>query len=305
MAEPLVSVIIPCYNVSAYVEEAVTSILEQTYKNLEIWLVDDASTDDTLIKLKSFTDERIRLLIFEKNTRKVGAVNEVLKQVQGDFICFQDADDWSSLEKIQLQLDVFKASPGLGICFTNSLVIGGEKKQPGTIALSNEELRKEFLEFGKHKFENPTVCGTMMITRKALLNTNGYDTYFAGRVAEDIQWIYRILKEFEGATLTQALYHYRRRQGSFTDSTATGKNAKYAYSCHLLSMLIENDIKHNIDLLLPENKEALHATELAACEMALKEAIELLSQTKETYEQSTSFKLGRLLLRPWHLLQSK
>ena len=57
--EPLVSVIIPCYNVSAYVNRAIQSIINQTYTNIEVWIIDDASTDDTLDKIQLFDDPRI------------------------------------------------------------------------------------------------------------------------------------------------------------------------------------------------------------------------------------------------------
>ena len=67
---PLVSIIIPCYNVSGYVEKAVTSILNQSYNNLEIFLIDDASTDDTWQKIKSFKDARIKVIAFKENTQK-------------------------------------------------------------------------------------------------------------------------------------------------------------------------------------------------------------------------------------------
>ena len=123
-SSPLISVIIPCYNVSPYVERAVTSILSQTYKNLEIWIIDDASTDDTLQKIKSFSDDRIHIVPISKNTQKVGAVNEVLKRVTGDYIAFQDADDWSEPDRLQKQLNEFDKDPQLGICFTNYRYVG-------------------------------------------------------------------------------------------------------------------------------------------------------------------------------------
>src|SRR5665647_1346838 len=96
----LVSVIIPCYNVSAYVKKAISSILDQTFTNLEILIIDDASTDDTLAQISSIKDERVRVIEFKVNTHKIGAVNDVLKKVNGDYITFQDADDWSEPTRI-------------------------------------------------------------------------------------------------------------------------------------------------------------------------------------------------------------
>lgn len=303
---PLVSVLIPCYNVSAFVEKAILSILQQTYANLEIWVIDDASTDDTFQKIQAIKDERIKVVTFEQNTQKVGAVNEVLKHVNGELICFQDADDWSEPSRIEQQVQQFKNDPGLGICFTKYYYSGLKNTLPFRIALSHEELCNEFLEYGKHKNSNfdPTACSTMMVTKKALKNTGGYHPYFAGRVAEDIQWIYRILKTYKGITIDEHLYNYSAREGSFTHLQFEGKNAKYAYSWQLLAKIIHKHIYENIDVLEPENIDVLKELELEACEEALIENIKLVNETRRLYENSFSFKLGKYLLTPWFFFRS-
>lgn len=302
----LISVIIPCYNVSAYVERSIQSIISQSYKNLEIWIIDDASTDSTLEKINSFPDERIRVVPFAENTKKVGAVNEILKKVNGDYIAFQDADDWSEPERLEQQLNQFIKDPELGICFTNYRYIGSKTFLPGKISLTNDELRNEFLNFNYNRKEetSPTNCPTMMISRAALDKTGGYHPYFGGRVAEDIQWIYRILKEFKGITIDNILYNYSLRQGSFTHIQSTGANAKYAYSWQLLSKIIHKDVYEGIDVLATENKELLNRMELEACEEALVQTIQLLNETRSLYENSTSFRLGKLLLMPFQVLKN-
>ena len=300
MMDPLVSIIIPCYNVSAFVEKAVESILSQTYHNLEIWIVDDGSTDDTLQKIQAFKDDRIRVVIFEKNTYKVGAVNEVLQKVKGDYIAFQDADDWSEPERINEQVKQFIQNPALGICFTNFRYVGEKQFIPDRIAVSNEELRAGFLDYDHKRrldFSLP-ICGTMMISREALRKTGGYDPYFAGRVAEDIHWVYRILKDYEGISINEILYNYRLRKGSLTEKQTAGKNAKYSYSWQLLSKIIHKDIHEGIDVLSPGNRELLKKLELEACEDALIECKQQLTETIDIYEKSWSFRIGRLILSP-------
>lgn len=303
---PLISVIIPCYNVEEYVDRAVTSILSQTYKNLEIWIIDDASTDDTLQKINAFVDERIKVVTSVENTQKVGAVNGVLKKVSGNYVAFQDADDWSAPERLEQQVNQFFKDPQLGICFTNYRYVGSKTFLPGKISLTNDELRNEFLNFPSKKKEqsSPTNCPTMMISRAALDKTDGYHPYFAGRVAEDIQWIYRILKDFKGITIDKPLYNYRLRKGSFTQIQSTGVNAKYTYSWQLLSKIIHKDVYEGIDVLAPENKGLLTKLELEACEEALVQTTQLLNETRLLYENSASFRLGKLLLKPFHALKN-
>lgn len=302
----LVSVIIPCYNVSVYLEQAISSILKQSFSNLEVWIIDDASSDDTLQKIKNIKDDRIKVVAFSENTLKVGAVNEVLQKVNGAFIAFQDADDWSEPNRIALQLEEFQKDSKLGICFTNYKNVKTNIYLPGKISLTDSELKNEFLNY-TYKREagiSATNCPTMMISREALLLTKGYSPYFAGRVAEDIQWIYRILKSFNGITIDKPLYNYRIREGSFTQIQTTGIKPKYAYSWQLLSKIIYKDVHEGIDVLLPENIKLLKQLELEACEDALVENIKLLNHTRFVYENSMSFKLGKLLLTPWRFFKN-
>ncbi len=306
LTNPLISIIIPCYNVSSYVKRAIESILNQTYKNLEIWIIDDASTDDTLLKIEAIKDSRIKIASYKDNTQKVGAVNEVLTKVTGEYIAFQDADDWSEPVRIQDQLHYFQNDEKLGICFTNYRYIGARSYIPDKISLTNDELKNEFLNY-TYKRESglsATNCPTMMISRAALNETKGYSPFFAGRVAEDIQWIYRILKSFKGITIDKILYNYCIRQDSFTGLQSKGIKPKYAYSWQLLSKIIYKDVHEGVDVLLPENLELLKKMELEACETALAEKISELNKMINVYESSLSFKIGKFILSPWRLLKS-
>jgi glycosyltransferase involved in cell wall biosynthesis len=303
--QPLISVVIPCFNVAQYVEKAVGSILTQTYTKLEIWLIDDASKDNTLQIIHTINDDRIKVVAINKNTQKVGAVNDVLKMVNGDYIIFQDADDWSEKDRIEKQVNEFLKDNELGVCFTRYRFTGNKYFSPQTISLTNEELRNEFLNYlypGKAN-SFPTVCGTMMISKNVLIKTGGYHPFFKGRVAEDIHWIYRILNEFKGITVDAVLYNYNVREGSFSQTNALGIKPKYAYSCHLLSKIIYKNMHEGIDVLAPENISVLKEMELDACEKALVEKIRELNNLKMTYENSATFKIGKLLLRPFRFLK--
>jgi glycosyltransferase involved in cell wall biosynthesis len=303
---PLVSVIIPCYNVTEYVDKAVYSILGQTYTNLEIIIIDDASTDDTLLKIKAIKDARIKLIEFKENTKKIEAVNASLKLATGELIAFQDADDWSEPNRIEQQLKWFQSIEDLGICFTKYRLYSHTITVPVKIAQSDAELKDEFLKFGLKELTDlaPTMCATMMITRAVLEKTTGYHPYFAGRVAEDIHWVYRILKEFKGVAIDEPLYNITIREGSLTQMQYAGCNVKAAYAWHLLSHIVDKDIQENIDILDPVNNRLLQDLELKACEHALEESILRLNSLKFTFENSMSYKLGKLFLTPVHLLKS-
>jgi glycosyltransferase involved in cell wall biosynthesis len=302
---PLVSVIIPCYNVELFVTKAINSILNQTYENMDIWIIDDASTDNTLEKIKVIKDDRIKVVVYKINTQKITAVNEVLQKINGDFVIFQDADDWSEPQRVQEQLNEFIKDQELGICFTNYKLVHNKVYTPDKISLTSKELNEEFLNYSVNRDDHhsPTLCGTMMISREVLKKTKGYHSYFLGRVGEDIHWIYRILKDFKGITVDKHLYNYRMREGSFTQIQSLGVKPKYIYSWDLLSKIIYKDIHDNIDVLAPENITLLKDLELEACETVLKDKTKLLNHTIRIYENSKSFKLGKLILSPWRFFK--
>lgn len=117
----LVSIIIPSYNAAKYIKEAVDSALAQTYKNLEIVVVDDGSTDDTKTVLESYVASgRIRY-IYQGNKGLAGARNTGIRAAKGDYIAFLDADDLFLPDKVAEQIRVFEENPEYRICYSDLL----------------------------------------------------------------------------------------------------------------------------------------------------------------------------------------
>lgn len=103
--EPLVSVIIPTYNRSRTICASVNSVLNQTYKNIELIVVDDCSTDDTEKTIRSMSDTRIKYIKLERNSGACVARNTGIEKAAGTFTAFNDSDDEWLPEKIKKQLD--------------------------------------------------------------------------------------------------------------------------------------------------------------------------------------------------------
>ena len=101
---PLISVILTTYNGEKYIAETLESVLNQTYTNLEIIIVDDASTDNVVNIIKSYNDNRIKLYINDKNLGIGYNTNRALSLATGEFIMMQDHDDISSPSRAELQL---------------------------------------------------------------------------------------------------------------------------------------------------------------------------------------------------------
>lgn len=129
---PTVSVIIPTYNRAHLIGRAIQSVLNQTYQDFEIIIVDDASIDNTEEVVKSFSNKRIRYIRLKENSGGSAAPrNTAIKIARGEYIAFQDSDDEWLPEKLEKQIRVFeKVSPEVGIVYTDMWTVdkNGKKK---------------------------------------------------------------------------------------------------------------------------------------------------------------------------------
>lgn len=104
MNQPLVSIITPMHNDSAFVRQTIESVLNQTYQNWEMIIVDDCSTDGSSEIVSLYNDERIRLFRNEENMGAAHSRNVALKNATGDYVAFLDADDWWAPNKLERQI---------------------------------------------------------------------------------------------------------------------------------------------------------------------------------------------------------
>jgi glycosyltransferase involved in cell wall biosynthesis len=117
MNRHLVTVIIPAYNQAAYIGEAIQSVLDQTYHEWELLIVDDGSTDETAAVITAFTDPRIRY-IHQVNKGLPGARNRGIVQANGDYIAFLDADDAYHPDKLTVQVAHLDQNPIIGLSYS-------------------------------------------------------------------------------------------------------------------------------------------------------------------------------------------
>ena len=126
---PTVSVIIPTYNRAHLVGWAIQSVLDQTYQDFEIIVVDDGSNDNTKGVVKSFKDSRVCYVRHEQNEGGAAARNTGIKVAQGKYIAFQDSDDEWLPEKLEKQMKVFVNAPAkVGVVYTGFWRIEGYRK---------------------------------------------------------------------------------------------------------------------------------------------------------------------------------
>ena len=126
---PKVSVIIPLYNREDFIAQAVQSVLDQTYKNIELIVVDDGSTDSSREVLKKFGG-KIRILehLGHVNKGQSAAINLGLRFSEGKYVAILDSDDLFAPEKIQFQIEFLGKNPDIGVVYTNGQAINEEGK---------------------------------------------------------------------------------------------------------------------------------------------------------------------------------
>jgi len=126
MRAPLVSVIIPCFNSEAHIEETVESVLAQTHESVELIVVDDGSTDKTVSIIRNY-GSKLRL-ICQKNQGVCSARNKGLQAASGDYVCFMDHDDYWYPEKLAKQIKAFSEHPEVGAVYTSFIVWSANEK---------------------------------------------------------------------------------------------------------------------------------------------------------------------------------
>jgi glycosyltransferase involved in cell wall biosynthesis len=216
-AIPVISVVIPMYNVEKYIEKSINSVLSQTYHHFELILVDDGCSDKTLDIVSSFDDSRIRL-IQQINRGLSGARNTGIDASRGIYVALLDADDYWAPEKLAMHLEHLNNNPKVGISYCPSLFIDEDDNLLGIgqfPKLSNISKQHVFCR-------NPIGNGSAPVIRRSLLTEVGYfgtkqdkyrKMYFDEnlRQSEDIEFWTRIAIttqwQFEG--IKTPLTYYR------------------------------------------------------------------------------------------------
>lgn len=118
--EDLISIVIPCYNRKNIILDALNSVLNQTYRNIEVIIVDDASTDNTYELFENFSDNRVRYYRYEKNQGACYARNYGVERARGKYIAFQDSDDIWHADKLEKQYaDIINSKADFVYCGMN------------------------------------------------------------------------------------------------------------------------------------------------------------------------------------------
>ena len=197
MSSQLVSVIMSVHNNEATVNTAIESILDQSYKNIELIITDDCSSDNSLSIIKKYIDKKnVKLIENSENKGLTKSLNSMIKVAQGKFIARQDADDISLYNRIQVQVDLINK---FNLDFVSSRAISLQTKK--YIPNISFNLPYKFLI----RYKNPFIHGTLIIKKNVLLELGNYDERF--KYAQDYKLMIDALdKQYKYKVLRKPYY---------------------------------------------------------------------------------------------------
>lgn len=219
--EPLVSVIIPVHNAEDVIENTLDSVLNQSYQNMEVIIVDDASTDSSREKIEAYEDSRLKKIFLETNHHVCYSGNIGFENATGKYIALIGHDDCWRADKLEKQISFLEEHPSYGLTFTwvNIIDENGENKNVENDifykTFRNDNFKKEYwnrrLIVKGNSFCAPSAC-----IRSDILKRTGIYRYALVQLQDYDLWL-RILRETEVYTIQEKLTYYRR-------FTQAGKN---------------------------------------------------------------------------------
>lgn len=230
--EILVSVLMPVYNVQTYVKEAIDSILNQTYTNLELLALYDESSDGTLEILKACasTDKRMKIIMLP-HSGIASALNVGLETAGGKYIARMDADDLSLPDRFRIQVTYMEEHPDIGVCGTLMKYFrddGTWLENNGMAAVNSEEIKAGML------FQCMIAHPTVMFRKETVIKGNW--RYHLDVVCEDFDLWSRMMKTVKFGVIPEILLYYRHNPNSLTRARV---NDVFVSSCEIVKRTLE------------------------------------------------------------------
>jgi hypothetical protein len=213
---PLVTVIMPVYNAGDYLRAAVESVLAQTYRNWELILIDDGSTDGSVSRLDDIQDARLRR-VWQANAGKPVAMNRGLTMARGEFYALQDADDLSHPERLERLVACLLAHPDVaGVYSGHEVILEGRALAPTFRSKSVEDCARD-IALGRMPAHDPTGMYRLSLVR---------DVRYAEDlpIVEGLDYVLRVGERSPLMVLGHCLYGYRIHQLSVTKKDPSLRN---------------------------------------------------------------------------------
>lgn len=197
-----VSILMPVYNAERYLSEAINSILAQTFKDWELIIINDGSTDNSEKIIRNYHDSRMYYIRNSENLKLIKTLNKGIDYCHGKYIARMDADDSCFPERLRYQVEFLDNNPDYIMCGTNATVVDGHYQTTGKIRnLPDDNLLQIGLLF------SPSFIHPSVMIRREVLEKNRYDEEY--KHVEDYELWCRIARQGKVANLQKDLLAYR------------------------------------------------------------------------------------------------
>ncbi len=206
----LISIVLPIYNGEKYMRESIDSVLAQTYRNWELLILDDCSTDATSKIAQEYVkqDSRIRYYRNEENLRLPKNLNRGFSLARGQYLTWTSDDNRYKPHALEVMLSALQSAPDADFTFASCRVIDGEGREIEYMMVSEDSKRRIV-------GSNP-VGACFLYTRKAYEAVGEYDPDYV--LVEDFDYWQRVMARFQAVAIPEILYEYRFHEGALTST---------------------------------------------------------------------------------------
>ena len=246
-SNPLLSIIINCFNGEKYLSECLKSILNQTYENYEVIFWDNKSTDNSKNIFLKIKDKRFKYFTDDNHVNLYCARNKALNFVKGKYITFLDVDDKISPEKLRLQVEIMKSNPNIGFCYSGFKFLNEENGEIKS-AYNNKKLKSGYITDNLLKNYNVGLL-TLMLNKNILdCNNIRFDDKF--NIIGDLDLVIRLSKVSLGVPIRSDLAICRKHNNNLSNKIDLYVYERIIWHKEMISLKLFNKKE-----LIPFNEE--------------------------------------------------
>ncbi len=233
MKPPEVSIVVGAYNCGEFIQATVCSVIDQTFKNWELIVVDDCSTDDTYEKVKDMQDGRIRIIRRDSNSGLPAvARNEGIKTAKGKFIAFLDHDDIWFSEKLSVQLRYLEKNTDIGLASCSLRTISPDRRYNNRLVTADKSGHPDYI-YDKLLRSNFIACSSVVVRASVLRDIGFFDETPEMVTVEDWDLWLRIARKRKVVFIPEVLGLYRRHSVNLSSDVERLQKALYVIDKHL------------------------------------------------------------------------
>lgn len=240
MNQPAVSVILPAYNCESFLAKAIQSVLDQTFSDFELIIINDGSTDNFEEIILSFNDPRIVYIKNKRNCGLIFSLNKAIDFARGKYIARMDGDDICLPRRLELQKNYLDENPGIAIVATTIIMINEEGEESGKWKLDQQTLTSKIIRstmLNENCIAHPTVMGQAVVFKKF-----HYQPYQKNIEDYDL-WLRLLANGLHLSKIPEPLLYYRVHSTSITELHLKKANFFFKHYRMKLKLLL-NEWKH-------------------------------------------------------------